>query len=498
MWKVLCLVAAAGCGRLGFEPIGQTDPSTDGGLGALAQQAYLKASNAEAGDVFSHSVSLSGDTLAVGAPIEASVATGVNGDQTNNSALASGAVYVFVRSGTTWIQQAYLKASNAAAGDEFGYSVSLSGDTLVVGALGEGSAATGVNGNQADDNAAESGAAYVFVRSGTTWTQQAYLKASNTGGADYFGFSASLSGDTLAIGAMDEASAATGVNGNQADNTAGNAGAVYVFSRSGATWTQQAYLKASNTGAGDHFGMELSLSGDTLAVGAEAEASAATGVDGNQADNTAGGAGAVYVFTRSGATWAQQAYLKASNTEANDYFGDGVSLAADTLAVGARGEDSAATGVDGNQADNTAGGAGAVYVFVRTGATWAQQAYLKASNAGASDGFGIAVSLAADTLAVGAENEASAATGVNGNQTDNTAITSGAVYLFGRTGATWTQRVYLKSSNTERRDLFGDSISLGADTLAVGALYESSAATGVNGNQADNSARDSGAAYVFH
>jgi hypothetical protein len=363
MWKALCLVAAAGCGRLGFEAIGPTDPSTDGGLGGLAQQAYLKASNAGAGDIFSHSVSLSGDTLAVGAPIEASAATGVNGNQTNNSALASGAVYVFVRSGTTWIQQAYLKASNAGAGDEFGYSVSLSGDTLAVGALAEGSAATGVNGNQANDNAAESGAAYVFVRSGTTWTQQAYLKASNTDGADYFGFSVSLSGDTLAVGALAEASAATGVNANQADNTAGNAGAVYVFTRSGATWTQQAYLKASNTEANDHFGIELSLSGDTLAVGAEDEASATTGVNGNQADNTAGSAGAVYVFVRTGATWTQRAYLKASNPERGDLFGDSVSLGADALAVSARYESSAATGVNGNQADNSARDSGAAYVF---------------------------------------------------------------------------------------------------------------------------------------
>jgi hypothetical protein len=142
---------------------------------------------------------------------------------------------VFVRGGTEWTQQAYLKASSTEASDFFGSSVSLSGDTLVVGAYGEDSAATGVNGNQADNSASNAGSVYVFVRGGTTWTQQAYLKASNTGARtplgdnDNFGWSVSLSGDTLAVGAYHEASAATGVNGNQADNSANAAGAVYVF-----------------------------------------------------------------------------------------------------------------------------------------------------------------------------------------------------------------------------------------------------------------------------
>ena len=394
------------------------------------QQAYLKASNTGAGDAFGSSVSLSGDTLAVGAKFEASAATGVNGNQADNAATLAGAVYVFVRSGTTWTQQAYLKASNTGAGDEFGSSVSLSGDTLAVGAPGESSAATGVNGNQTNNPASSSGAVYAFVRTGTTWTQQAYLKASNTGADDGFGSSVSLSQDTLAVAAPGEASAATGVNGNQADNAAFQAGAVYAFVRTGTTWTQQAYLKASNTGTSDLFGRSISLSGDTLVVGAPGEASAATGINGNQADNSAGGAGATYVFARTGTAWTQQAYLKASNTGAGDGFGFAASLSGDTLAVGARFEASGSTGANGDQADNSASGAGAIYVFVRTGTTWTQKAYLKASNTGAGDGFGFAVSLSQDTLAVGAKFEASAATGVNGDQADNSASSAGAVYMF--------------------------------------------------------------------
>jgi hypothetical protein len=194
-------------------------------------------------------------------------------------------------------QQAYLKASNTGAGDEFGDSVAVSGDTVVVGAWGEDSSATGVNGDQADNSASNSGAAYVFVRSGGVWSQQAYLKASNTGAGDFFGWSVAVSGDTVVVGAQYEDSSATGVNGNQADNSALDSGAAYVFVRSGGVWSQQAYLKASNTGAGDEFGRSVAISGDTVVVGAPSEDSSAVGVNGNQADNSAADAGAAYVFT---------------------------------------------------------------------------------------------------------------------------------------------------------------------------------------------------------
>ena len=184
----------------------------------------------------------------------------------------------------------------------------------MIGAFGEASNATGFNGNQSDDNAFDSGAAYVFVRSGTNWTQQAYLKASNTGASDRFGWSVAMSGDTVVIGAYGEASNASGVNGNQSDNSASASGAAYVFVGSGTNWTQQAYLKASNTGVSDHFGYSVAVSGDTVVIGADGEASNATGVNGNQNDNSFYHPGAAYVFVRSGANWSQQAYLKASNT----------------------------------------------------------------------------------------------------------------------------------------------------------------------------------------
>jgi hypothetical protein len=482
-----------------------------GAAGVTAQQAYVKASSSGAGDSLGASVALSADgsTLAVGAPGESSNATGINGNQASNSAMDSGAVYVFARAGTTWVQEAYVKASNTEAGDYFGARVALSadGNTLAVGARGEDSNATGVNGNQADTSADSAGAVYVFGRMGTTWTQQAYVKASNTRRQLYFGGSVALNadGNTLAVGATADNSNATGINGNQVDTSAPGAGAVFVFVRTGTTWTQQAYVKASNTGASDLFGESVALSGDgnSLAVGAEQEQSNATGVNGSQSNNSVRRAGAVYVFTRAGTTWSQQAYVKAFNTAPDAGFGGSVALSADgsTLAVAARYEGSNATGIDGNQADTSAYGAGAVYVFARVGATWAQQAYVKASNTGAGDFFGSAVALSADgsALAVGAYGEESSAAGLNGNQGDNSASGAGAVYVFTRVGTAWAQRAYIKASNAEGGDGFGQSVALSADgsTLAVGAEYEGSRATGIDGNQADNSAQSAGAVYVF-
>ncbi|WP_298213377.1 FG-GAP repeat protein, partial [Acidovorax sp.] len=222
----------------------------------------------------------------------------------DNTATNAGAVYVFTRSASAWSQQAYVKASNTEAYDNFGTSVALSGDgnTLAVGAYLEDSSATSINGNQTDNTATNAGAVYVFTRSASTWSQQAYVKASNTGAGDGFGTSVALSGDgnTLAVGASGEGSNAQGIGGDHGNNAAGNSGAVYVFTRSASTWSQQAYVKASNTGVGDYFGYSVALSddGNTLAVPAWGEDSSATGINavGGQANDAAGNSGAVYVY----------------------------------------------------------------------------------------------------------------------------------------------------------------------------------------------------------
>ena len=393
--------------------------------GVWLQQAYLKASNTEAGDRFGWNVALSadGNTLAVGATLEDSGATGVDGDQ-GDGATHSGAVYLFGRSGTTWLQQAYIKASNTDAFDEFGYSVALSadGNTLAVGAPLEGSNATVINGDQSNNDLFESGAVYVFVRSGTAWAQQAYIKASTSGIQSLFGFSLALAadGNTLMVGHP------FGVSG----------GAVYAFNRSGFSWLQQQIVKASNLEVADRFGYSIALSGDgdTLAVGATQEDGSAIGIGGDENSNDAIGSGAVYLFARGAGSWSQQTYVKASNTEASDRFGQSVALSAsgDTLAVGAMYEDSSASGISGDQQDGSASDSGAVYLFSANSGAWSQKAYLKASNTEAGDWFGGAVALSADgnTLAVGATREDSNATDIDGDQGDNSAIDSGAVYLY--------------------------------------------------------------------
>src|SRR4029078_9461670 len=255
------------------------------------------------------------------APHENSGAKGINGNQNDTSAYSAGAVYVFTRRGTTVTQQAYIKASNPMPSAIFGSSVVLSrdGNTMAVAAYYESSAATGINGNENDRSIPEAGAVYIFTRSGNTWSQQAYIKASNTGQAavgdgfaegDQFGYSIALSsdGNTLAVGAIGEDSAATGINGDQADNSAGQSGAVYVFTRTGTTWSQQAYVKSTMTRPNVLFGysMGISANGNTLAV-AEYDADR--------------GKGALYVLNRTGSTWSHQARIQADNAENGDSLG---------------------------------------------------------------------------------------------------------------------------------------------------------------------------------
>jgi len=155
-----------------------------------------------------------------------------------------------------------------------------------------------------------------------------------------------------------------GVNGDELDNSASSSGAAYVFVRNAGIWSQQAYLKASNTNAGDSFGTRVALDGDTLLVSSN-EASNATGVDGDDSDNSAPLSGAVYVFIRSGGSWSQENYLKASNTDGDDRFGrwNGIALGGDTVVIGACREDSNATGMNGDELDNSSIDSGAVYIF---------------------------------------------------------------------------------------------------------------------------------------
>lgn len=462
-----------------------------------AASTYFKASNTRKGAYFGAALSLSGDTLAVGAAFESSNAKGVNGNQNDTTASGAGAVYVYARAGGVWSQQAYLKASNTRTSAAFGTSVALVGDTLAVGAPGESSAATGIDGNQSDTSARAAGAVYVFRRSAGVWSQEAFVKASNTRADTAFGGAVAISGDTLAVGAKAESSKSPGINGDQTDASMPLAGAVYVFTRSGATWSQQAYVKASNPRFSALFGSAVALSGDTLAVGAPGENSNATGVNGDQTNQSASGAGAVYVFTRSAGTWSQEAYVKASNTRASSAFGTSVAVTGDTLAVGAEHETSAATGIGGDQSDTSAKDAGAVYMFTRNAGMWSQEAYIKASNTRAGARFGNVVALAGDVLAVGAPFEASAAKGIGGDPNDSSAKGAGAVYLFARASAAWSQQAYVKAPNSGASAGFGCALTFFDTELGVGSSGEASDAKGVDGDPNNTLVPQSGAAYLY-
>ncbi len=406
--------------------------------GAWSQQAYIKPSNPGLSYRFGHVVSLSqdGNTLAVSAHFEASAAKGINGDQNDKSIPQAGAVYVFTRTGATWSQQAYIKASNTgekavgkqpSKGDQFGFSIGLSadGNTLAVGAISEDSGAKGINGDQNDNSLVSSGAVYVFTRSGATWSQQAYVKASNADANNLFGYSVGLSadGNTLAASAYDEAGISRQINGAQEKGRRGS-GAIYVFTRTGISWAQTAYLKASNAEQEDSLGYSIAISqdGNTVVGGAADEDCFAAGINPPGCDNdykTDTSTGAVYVFVRDGNTWTQQAFIKSSHPNKEDWFGSRLNVSGDgnTIAVGAQLENGGSKGINGDQADLSAEDSGAIYLFTRTGTTWVQKAYVKASNAEAYDEFGSAMALSRDgkIMAVGARNSAMGA---------------GAVYIF--------------------------------------------------------------------
>lgn len=416
---------------------------------AWVEQAYLKASNSEGTrgtgsphDEFGAAVAISGDTIVVGARAEASNSIGVNGDQEDNSTPNAGAVYVFKRENGQWFQQAYLKASNTGSGDRFGHSVDVSGDTIVVGALCESSNATGINGDQQDNSADCSGAAYVFTREQGIWRQQAYLKASNAETEDYFGGAVAISGETIIVGADREDSIATGVNGDQGNSTVGpregawaDSGAAYIFVRENSIWSQQAYLKASNTEESiyhlsDRFGSAVDVSDDTAVVGAPGEDSWSTGINGNQ-DNSDeiydSNVGASYVFVRDENGWSQQAYIKPSINLRVEWFGDAVALSGDKLLVGTHMEANPGTGIDPGTEGGIQSHSGAAFLFARHGDEWSQRAYVKPHNTWSNQGFGRSVATTGDLHVVGGPGDSS---GVVDDPLDRSVLASGAVFGF--------------------------------------------------------------------
>ncbi len=439
----------------------------------------IQSNNIDNDDRFGTSISLSddGNVLAVGAPTEDGSSQGING-QVDDRRANSGAAYVFRRNGGFWVQEAYLKAfNNTTNGDQFGWSLSLSGDgnILAVSANGEDRSVSGaIVSGVAFEN---TGAVYLFSRSTSNWVSDYYIKETNQSRGDQFGHKVVLSKDgrTLAVGVPLEDGSSTGVNAAHNDN-APESGAVFVFQFRNVSgqnrWELHSYIKASNTGQNDRFGDSIALSdnGETLAVGAPNEDGSSAGVNGLQNDN-APETGAVYVFRLTNNKWSQQAYIKPSNPSQNDRFGLSVSLSGDgnLLSTGAPNEDGSSTQINAVQNDNTAN-TGAVYVFRIINGVWSQQAYIKASNAEADDNFGQSVSLSRDgnLLAVGAFAEDGTSKGIGGDD-DNRTNDAGAAYLIELRNGIWNQKTYIKSSNPLPNAAFGGALSLSADggTLAI-------------------------------
>jgi len=371
---------------------------------ATAQQAQLNASDGAANDFLGGASAISGDYCVVGA----------YGDENYK-----GAAYVYVRSGTSWTQQAKLVADDGAGGHYFGWSVGISGDTIVVGAYA---------GHRA----------YVFTRSGTSWSQQQKITPTNAQ-SDNFGYSVGIDGDYIVVGAKSR----------HTHGYSDNKGFALVFVRSGTSWSQQGEFTGDSTSSGDVFGWSVAISGDTVAVGAKFDDDGGTNV------------GQVFVFTRSGTSWSQQAKFYHSSAAAADLLGSSISIHSDTIAAGAWGEDTSGST------------SGAVYVFVRSGTSWTQQAKLKASNAGATDNLGYSVSVRDDLIISGAPYE------------DTTATDAGSAYIFERSGTSWTQKKQIQAANAGSSDRFGWSVGVSEPYFVIGAHFE------------DTSGSNAGSGYVF-
>ena len=367
-------------------------------ISGWAQATKALMSNGGANDYAGESVDIEGDYAVVGAMYHA------------ENEVKGGAAYVFKRNGSQWVEEAVLLASDRQENDKFGKSVAISGDYIVVGADRVFGTSNMVPG-----------AAYVFKRNGTVWTEQAKLTAGDTFGRDFFGYSVSMEEDVVAVGAAEEDSGGT------------NSGAVYIYNRTDGTWTLDQKLKALNAGANDRFGEAVSLSGDYLIVGAVYE------------DTGGSNSGAAYVFHYADGSWTQQAQLGSSAPTSEDYFGIDVALDGNQVLVGSSNKI-----IDGVRK-------GAAYIFQRSGTTWNQVAELIGSDVDGNDLFGLDVDISGDYAVIAAQNQYTA----DENR--------GAVYAYSKDENGWGNESKIVSSDSLRFGNIGSSIAISGVSIAVGA-----------------------------
>ncbi len=343
-------------------------------------ETRIQSTGGSANELFGSAVGVSGSTVIVGA---------FNAD-------GKGAAYIFVNNGTGWTQQQKLTASDGASNDNFGTSVAISGDTAIVGAT-------------LDEVA--TGSAYVFVRNGTTWSQQQKLTASDGGQGSFYGSSVAIEENTAVVGAY---------NGPSSDGEP--SGAAYVYVRNGASWSQQQKLTASDANEG-RFGNSVDISGNTVVVSSEL-----SDVGGNESQ------GAAYIYVRNGTVWTQQQKITAADGVDSGRFGNSVAISGDTV-------------IAGNSTRNSA------YIFLRTGTNWSQQQKLLPAG-GSSFGDKVAIS--------------------GNNAFVSNSSPQESVFYFIRTGTIWTQEQIITASDGAPNDGFGSSIAVSETTLIVGAMFDNS------------------------
>ncbi len=363
----------------------------------------ITSSDGAASDYFGCNLAIDDDYAVVGA---------YNKDVGSNS--HQGEAYILHRSGSLWNGQAQLTASDGDASDYFGYSVSISGDYAIVGAYQK----------EVGSNAAQ-GKAYIFHRSGTSWTEEAQLTASDGAAVDQFGWSVGIDGDYAIVGALFKE---VGSNSSQ--------GKAYIYYRSGTSWSEQAGITASDGAAGDLFGFSVAINGNYAIVGAA-----------YKDVGTASSQGKAYIFYRSGTTWSEQDDLTASDGDTDNYFGCSVSLSGDYTIVGAKLK---TVGSNSEQ--------GGAYIFYRSGTTWNEQAQLTASDGNPHDNFGNSVCIDENYVTIGARKKD---VGNNTNQ--------GKAYIFYRSGTVWSAQAQLISGDGEENDCFGRSAAVSGDYVLVGA-----------------------------
>jgi len=428
--------------------------------GALQAQNWDQAlkvvsSDRAAGDYFGWSVSISGEYAVVGAPNDQESAAGTG------TAFQAGSIYVFKLVGGVWTQQQKLTPSDRATGDQFGRTVGISGTHIVVGAYREDEDVNGAN------TLSNAGSAYVFELSGGVWSQQQKLVASDREAFDNFGWSVAISGDRIVVGSLYESHDAAG--GNQL----GQSGSAYVFRLTGGVWSQEQKIVASDRSIDDQFGSSVAIDGSRIVIGAQNDEEDAAGA--NAFDN----AGSAYIYEYIGGTWAQQLKLVPADRAINDQFGYAVAIEGDQVAIGAP-----YSSLDVN-GQNTIIGAGSAYIYTNTGGNWTLEQKVTASDRDQNDFFAFGIDISGDQLLIGAYKQDDDASGLN------PLPDAGSAYVFERVGGVWQQQQQIVAADRGTLDRFAWDVAIDGSNAIIGSPYEDENAAGTG------TLSEAGSAYFF-